>query len=420
MGFASAWLTERALFPGLINEAPDKKTGIIVVIPAFSEPGITTLLDSLAICDEPDCKVEILIIINAPSDADAESLENNNICIANIEAWKKKHNNCFFRLFVFDAGKPSIKGWGVGLARKTGMDEAVRRFDAIDKPEGAIVNLDADCLVETNYFTSICNDLVENKERAACSIYFEHPVTGNDFPGSIYKYIILYELHLRYYLQGLKYSGFPYAFHTVGSAIAVKAFHYIKVGGMNRRQAGEDFYFIQKLVPLGGYFALNKTTVFPSPRESLRVPFGTGPAITRLVGSIEPLLLTYNTKAFRELKLLFGTVLKLFKSSAVEIHNYYENLPPGLKSFINEKEWSAKISEISRNTSGEESFRKRFFAWFNMFRIVKYLNHTHLELFEKRSVEESASELLKITGKELLPKDPREILIYYRMLERDS
>jgi hypothetical protein len=420
MGFASAWLAERALFPGLINEAPDKKTGIIVVIPAFNEPGITILLDSLAICDEPDCNVEILIIVNAPSYANPESLENNSICIANIEAWKKKNNNCFFRLFVFDAGKPSIKGWGVGLARKTGMDEAVRRFDAIDKPEGAIVNLDADCLVEANYFTSICNNLVENKERAACSIYFEHPVTGNDFRGSIYKYIILYELHLRYYLQGLKYSGFPYAFHTVGSAIAVKAFHYIKVGGMNRRQAGEDFYFIQKLVPLGGYFALNKTTVFPSPRESLRVPFGTGPAITRLADSAEPLLLTYNIRAFRELKLLFSTVIKLFKSSTVGIHNYYENLSPGLKSFINEKVWSEKISEISRNTSGEESFRKRFFEWFNMFRIVKYLNHAHMELYEKRSIEESASELLKITGKELLTKDPLGILIYYRTLERDT
>jgi len=419
MGFASAWLAERALFPVLVNEAPDKNTGIIIVIPAFNEPGITALLDSLAICDKPDCKVEALIIINAPPDADEESLENNNICIRNIEAWKKK-SNCFFRLFVFDAGKPSIRGWGVGLARKTGMDEAVRRFDAIDKPEGAIVNLDADCLVEANYLTSICNDLVENKERAACSIYFEHPVTGNDFPENIYKYIILYELHLRYYLQGLKYSGFPYAFHTIGSAIAVKASRYIKAGGMNRRQAGEDFYFIQKLVPLGGYFALNKTTVYPSPRESLRVPFGTGPAITRLADSGEPLFLTYNIKAFSELKLLFSTVIKLFKSSSPGIQNYYENLPAGLKSFLNEKEWSSKISEINSNTSGEESFRKRFFEWFNMFRIVKYLNHTHLEIYEKRSVEESASELVNIEGKELLIKDPLEILIYFRSLERDS
>ena len=43
MGFASTWLEERALFPELINEAPDKQTGIIVVVPAYNEPGIVKI-----------------------------------------------------------------------------------------------------------------------------------------------------------------------------------------------------------------------------------------------------------------------------------------------------------------------------------------------------------------------------------------
>ena len=41
MGFASAWLEKRALFPELIKEPPDNKTGIIVVVPAYNEPGIS-------------------------------------------------------------------------------------------------------------------------------------------------------------------------------------------------------------------------------------------------------------------------------------------------------------------------------------------------------------------------------------------
>ena len=48
MGFASAYLEERALFPEIIKEAPDKNTGIIVVVPSYDEPGIAKLLDSLA------------------------------------------------------------------------------------------------------------------------------------------------------------------------------------------------------------------------------------------------------------------------------------------------------------------------------------------------------------------------------------
>ena len=60
----------------------------------------------------------------------------------------------FLPTFCFIADTESFKGWGVGLARKTGMDEAVRRFDIINNPEGVILSLDADCTVEHNYFVS--------------------------------------------------------------------------------------------------------------------------------------------------------------------------------------------------------------------------------------------------------------------------
>ena len=112
MGFASTWLEERALFPELINEAPDKQTGIIVVVPAYNEPGICKLLDSLILCSEPICKVEIIIVVNAPENAEKESIENNKLTIKNIESWKKENNNCFFRLFAFIV-EPSVSGWGV-------------------------------------------------------------------------------------------------------------------------------------------------------------------------------------------------------------------------------------------------------------------------------------------------------------------
>jgi len=69
MGFASTYLEERALFPQIIIEAPDKDTGIIVVVPAYNEPGINKLLDSLANCTEPECGSEVIIVINAPDDA---------------------------------------------------------------------------------------------------------------------------------------------------------------------------------------------------------------------------------------------------------------------------------------------------------------------------------------------------------------
>jgi len=420
MGFATSWLNERALFPELIKEAPDNATGIIVVVPAYNEPGITTLLDSLNSCTAPLCKVEIIIVVNARHGADNEAILNNSRCIRNIECWKNENTNCIYRLYVFNAGEPSVAGWGVGLARKTGMDEALRRFSAIDRPDGVIVCLDADCTVQKNYFVSIEKDLLNNRDNTACSIYFEHPLKGDDLPESVYRHVILYELHLRYYIRGLKYSGFPYYFHTVGSAMAVKAFQYIKAGGMNRKQAGEDFYFVQKLVPLGGYFALNSTTVYPSPRGSLRVPFGTGATMSRLLKNPEEKFLTYDFRAFRELRSLFMIAAKLFQSNERETGDYYMEFPEGLRSFIGEHEWLSKIAEIRDNTSGDQSFLKRFFGWFNMFRIVKYLNYVHSGIFEKQQVADSACALLLAEGYKTDSRDPLDLLVRFRSADKGS
>ena len=419
MGFASAWLNEKALFPQFIKEVPDNLTGIIVVVPAFDEPSVTTLLDSLKSCVEPDCIAEVIIVINAPDDASQESIENNFICMRNIEKWRGNNKNIFFRLYVVNAGKAPVAGWGVGLARKTGMDEALRRFNTIKNPDGAIVCLDADCTVEKNYFTAICNELVKKKERKACSIYFEHPVSGSQFPGRIYNYITQYELHMRYFVQGLKHSGFPYPFHTVGSAVAVKALQYVKAGGMNRRQAGEDFYFIQKLSPLG-YFTLKSTTIFPSPRESKRVPFGTGVMIARSMDNNSNGFLTYNNQAFSDLKELFDIVRTLSAADRYEVIYSHNILPTGLQTFTDEEEWKGKIDEIRRNTSTYESFLKRFFFWFNMFRIVKYLNHIHTEKYKKIPVRDAAYNILELSGFKDIPEDTWQLLLYYRSLEKSQ
>jgi glycosyltransferase involved in cell wall biosynthesis len=415
MGFASAWLEENTLFPQFIDEAPDSDTGIIVVIPAYNEPGITNVLNSLARCRKPECRVEVMIVVNAPSDSPEELLRNNKKTISEIESWKKENSNSFFRLFHFTAG--GIKGWGVGLARKTGMDEAIRRFDFLDNQNGVILCLDADCRVAENYLEAVCNNFLKRKEKNACSIYFEHPLEGDEFPQEIYDSIILYELHLRYYIRALMLAGYPDVFHTIGSAMAVKARPYIKSGGMNRKQAGEDFYFIQKLIPLGGYFNLNSTTVFPSPRISIRVPFGTGASIQKMTGQSESVFHTYDLRAFIDLKLLFER-LNLFYSNLEDIPEQYASLPESVRLFISIEEWLSKITEITNNTASFDSFRKRFFSWFNMFRIVKFLNSVHQGYYEKKAVTGCAAGLLEYTGRETKCTTPTDLLLFYRSLDR--
>jgi len=76
--------------------------------------------------------------------------------------------------------------------------------------------------------------------------------------------------------------------------------------------------------------------------------------------------------------------------------------------------------EIQNNTSGLAAFKKRFFGWFNMFKIVKYLNYVHLNIYNKIPVDKSANELLEENGADLISEDPVELLHYYRKLEKET
>lgn len=420
MGFACDYLKYRSLFPPLIEEAPRGDTGIIVVIPSFNEPDIEIVLNSLKSCIVPPCGVEVVIIVNAPEGATPEQLDNNRLTVEAAIDWKKKTPDCFFRLYVRDVTGNEPPEWGVGMARKTGMDEAVRRLDILGNPDGVILSLDADCTVGKNYFTEVFGSLLKKKERTGCSVFFEHPSEGDDFPSEVYRSVVLYELHLRYYFRALSMTGFPYVHHTVGSAIAVKALSYVRSGGMNRRQAGEDFYFIQKLVQTGGFFNLNSTTVYPSPRVSDRVPFGTGPAVAKMLNEGEGTFLSYNPAAFEDLGKLFGKTEPLYGLDTRGLRSFHRQLPDSLKSFIGPEEWQSRVTEIRNNTSGQQSFRKRFFSWFNMFKVVKYLNFVHDSHFEKKPVVWSASGLISSMGALYVPDDPAELLFCYRVMERSA
>jgi hypothetical protein len=98
----------------------------------------------------------------------------------------------------------------------------------------------------------------------------------------------------------------------------------------------------------------------------------------------------------------------------------FNDLPESLKKFLKREEWDTKIPEIKGNTSSLESFRKRFFEWFNMFRIVKYLNFSHLSFFEKIPVVSAAGELLNYLQRDPAVTEVAGYLFLFRNLERSS
>lgn len=392
--FADNYLQKNSRVP-LIQAPPVADCGIIVVIPCFREPDILLTLESLNLCDLPVHTVEVIVLINHSEVASEEIKEYNLKTKKEVEEWISNHKKEGLTFYVLGPVELQKKWAGVGLARKSGMDEALSRFNSLQKPKGIIVSLDADTLVKKNYLLKIEKHFNQYPGDVGVTISFEHQTNGldkNELEG-----ILLYEKYLVYYKKALEFVGYPYAMFTVGSAFAVTAESYVKRGGMTRRQAGEDFYFLQNLALIGRVGELTSTKVYPSARVSNRVPFGTGPIMGKWKNGEEDLTKTYNLQAFIDLKQFFDLVEKLFKIDENGFHEITEKLPNTIRQFIQTDNFWKEIEDLNQNCSSLKSFRTRFFHKFNAFKILKYLNFAHENDYKKEDLEVQFQALNKLS-----------------------
>lgn len=407
------YLQQRALLFNQIERNPSPNLGLTVVIPACREEHLLLSLMALHRCTLPECDVEVLIVINDSETAPTATRDLNLRIAAEAERWAARRNSTRRWFHILYHCGLSRKEAGVGLARKIGMDEACRRLERAEAPRGIIACFDADSLCAPNYLCAIEEHFRAHPKSPACSIRFEHPLRGAEYSPEIYQAIVLYELHLRYYIQAQRYAGFPYAFHTVGSSMAVRCDAYQQQGGMNRRQAGEDFYFLHKFTPFPHFSELHDTCVIPSPRPSDRVPFGTGRAVNELLRGSQGYR-TYSLQSFEDLRLLFDAIPALYGAESME----ELPLPDSVQAFFLETEGWKAIAEARANTAGEDAFRQRFFRWFNAFTVMKFAHFARDHFYPNVPVEQAAATLLprRLSGISS-GTDALSLLLAYRELE---
>ncbi len=416
MGFASSYLNKHSLFKPFILSEPEPGTGIIVVIPSFSEPDVLNSLESLYDSDRPSFPVEVIVVVNAPDDAGLNILDQNRKTVRQVEQWIRKKCSPFFRVYLVDAPPFPSSYAGAGLARKAGMDEALRRFNMLKNEGGIIASFDADSRCDRNYFTELEKCFSDHQIRG-CTIYFEHPLSGDDQLPTVYEAVAGYELYLRYFIQAMRQTGFPWSFHTLGSCFAVRAKVYASQGGMNRKKAGEDFYFLHKIFPLGKFTEVNTTRVIPSSRISGRVPFGTGAAIKRYISGDRSLLNTYSVSSFDDLSVLFSANSGLFNASENQVRNVVAGLPGCLEDYLNNNGFPEAVEQMNLHSASLLTFRKRFFTWFNALRLLKYLNFARENCHSAQPLLLMAGELLRRTG-EVASADCAGLLTGFRKLQR--
>lgn len=341
-----------------------------VVIPCFNEPNLITTLQSLVDAQQTAKPVEVIVVINAPMNAPKDIQAQNQKSKSAFKEWVGTTRAERLKFHLIDAANLPQKKAGVGLARKMGMDEAFRQFAAQNRA-GHIVCLDADCTVSPNY-------LVEAEQQIKPDIrgghfQFEHRLNAVENE-TLRAGILQYELHLRYHNQGLKYTGFPFAEHTVGSCMIVRSDVYGQLGGMNQRKAGEDFYFMNKVYPGGRCITINNARVYPSARVSNRVPFGTGRAQNNWLKDTATEFRSYNPKIYGLLQSFFKAVAA-FKS--IELHEIDEILLP----FLEKMDFFEKRNSVLKRSRNPDIFKKNFFQWFDAFQTLKlihFLRETHL------------------------------------------
>lgn len=404
------YLQEKVSKAPIFRSKPSPRLGLVVVIPCCNEPHLLLSLMALKRCQAPDCDVEVIVVVNDAENAPAAVKQQNRTTYEQALRWAQQNSSSRLRFLIhYEAGMPK-KHAGVGLARKTGMDEACFRFAKCGATDGIIACFDADSRCDENYLREIHRHFLQHPECPACSIYFEHPLAGAEFEPEVYKAIARYELHLRYYVAAQRWAGLPHAYQTIGSAMAVRSSAYQLQGGMNRRKAGEDFYFLHKFIPLDGFSELNSTCVIPSPRPSDRVPFGTGMAVGKILKS-KGQLLTYHPEAFKQLRDFLQMDLYHTPPSALD-------LPPLVEHFFASQNFSGKWAEIKSHTASPKTFRQRFFRWFDAFMVMKYVHHVRDNGYPNVPVESAATWLINEIGSEASGSTAKELLTLFREKDR--
>ncbi len=394
-----AYLRRQGIASDSTDAAVSTDLSLVVVIPCYDEPDLAPVLESLWQCERPRGAVEILLIMNASESDDDDVRRRNQATIDAVRTRWDRRDDPRFRVRTLNFPRLPARHAGVGLARKIGMDNAVADFLAARNPDGIIASLDADCTCDNDYLIALESHFRRHPDTRACTVYFEHPLSG-PHEEDLYQAIISYELFLRYYRHGLQHAGTPYAHYTVGSCFAVRCDAYTRHGGMNRRKAGEDFYFLNKLMAVGGVTENNGTRVVPDVRPSTRTPFGTGRAVNGRLANPDDPWLTYNPLVFRDLAELVAGV-----------DDYYE-MPPGelldrsslsktMEVFLAARGVDGKHGEILSHSASRASFRKRFFQWFNGFMALKFIHYATENAYSRLPLEEACVMLLEWRGRTL-------------------
>lgn len=379
---------------------------IAIVIPVLAEKDelFKTLSDLSKNKPAILAKAIVICVVNnrRAGAANPGDLENNAETLAALKMREvgTGSDETGLNLIYIDASsqeKELPDGEGVGTARKIGMDVGLSLFGYSQAEEKILVCLDADTRVEENYLEAICEHFTKSS-RAAAVIDYSHRMP-EDEPGAMAA--AAYELYLRYYEAGLALAASPYAYHTIGSTMTCKAKSYVATGGMNRRMAGEDFYFLQKLAKYGAIGRITDTRVYPAGRISNRVPFGTG----KKLGDMESEGITDFSLYHPDSFVILRDFIRLVQRSALDgkadgSHLLAEagTIDPDLRGYLIANSFAQVWDKLKKNSPPGKQLTRHFHNWFDDFRTLKLVHYLRDSNLPNMPMFDAIEQMLKLMG----------------------
>ena len=347
----------------------------VVVIPVLAEfPGILDTLRDLARCEaERRAQTLVVIVLNnrAPAHARIEDITDNQQTLVALSEWDQN----ILPVAWIDVSSPGCElspKDGVGMARKIGLDWGLRTLTEQDRLSAPLVCLDGDSRVDAQYLTVLHDFFDPPAARWACVLPYAHPIEGDDQHQAA---ILCYELYLRYHALHLCWAGSPYGYHTIGSTMACTALAYASVSGMNRRLAGEDFYFLQQLAKTGKVEQVTGTIVQPSARPSHRAPFGTGRWVQRfLAGEVGEYRL-YHPDSYDVIRQWLQLALSEPERDGEQLLTTAQTIHHELGTFLQQQDFVQSWDRIHAQASSRQALLEQFHRWFDGFRTVKLIHH---------------------------------------------
>ncbi len=400
----------------------------VLCIPAFDE----TLNQLRTILEAPFNTDHLLfvLVVNAPSQHDWKNPQEKHIAESQInklsEATQRtenlytqlyqnyellsQENNCSLHRVEKDrslilvkrvADNPIPYRQGVGLARKIANDIASLLICNNIVQQKVIYNTDSDANLPKNYFTQINPENIKHK--SAWVFAFEHLAEESSELLNYENAAKIYQASLEHYVKGLASAGSPYAFHTIGSCLAIEADRYIQARGFPKKNAGEDFYLLNKLRKLASVENLNNSPLILSVRPSHRVPFGTGPAIQRMSSSVRKPEAFYDPRCFVILRyylMFWNNLPELLPDHTQSLQSVFEIFwedHPAKTALAGEtvfnwvSEHDKQLGLLKKLTQSKDKtkWQQSFLEAFDGFQTMKLINKMSKQHFPKLSQENS-------------------------------